>query len=193
MSLSPTLFKDIYILSMVLTRFLRRSLASSNASVALLKASAFTGSPSYYETLYFLDDILIRTAPLRLQSSSASDSSSSNQHTKYTWKSRQKLADVLQFPLTALQFRRIKQRLSDISEVAHKMSEVKEFLRPFVAMESVSRVEVGEDGEEVMVSSDRKQLAYVDERGRTVATGKRKEAKARIYLTRASAPPKERK
>ena len=66
------------------------------------------------------------------------------------------------------------------------MDEVKEFLKPFVAMESVSRVEVGEDGQEVIVSSDKKQLAYVDEKGRTVARGKRKEAKARVQLTKVS-------
>lgn len=170
---------------MFLNRLLKRSLSNSNASVALLKASAFTGSPSYYETLYFLDDILIRTASLRLQSSTIpTQSNNANQQIKYTWKSRQKLAEVLRFPLTALQFRRIRQRLNEISEVAHKVNEVKDFLRPFVAMESVSRVEVGEDGQEVVVSSERKPLAYVDERGRTVAKGKRKEAEAKIYLTK---------
>ena len=172
---------------MFFDRLFKRSLSNNNASVALLKASAFTGSPSYYETLYFLDDILIRTASLRLQSTTTLPySSSPHQQIKYTWKSRHKLAEVLQFPLTALQFRRIRQRLNDISEVANRMSEVKEFLRPFVAMESVSRVEVGEDGQAVIVSGDKKQLAYVDEKGRTVAKGKRKEAKARIQLTKVS-------
>ena len=146
--------------------------------MALLKASAFTGSPSYYETLYFLDDILIRTSPLRLQ---ATDSTNTSQHIKYTWKSRQRLADALQFPLTALQFRRIRQRLGEISEVAHKVSEVRDFLRPFVAVESVSRVE--ENGEGGIVDEGIKRLAHVDGKGRVVAEGKRKEAKARVRVS----------
>jgi ribosomal protein S9 len=81
--------------------------------------------------------------------------------------------------------------LNEISEVANRMSEVKEFLKPFVAMESVSRVEVGEDGQEVIVGDEKKQLAYVDEKGRTVARGKRKEAKARVQLIKVSAPLEE--
>ena len=74
-----------------------------------------------------------------------------------------------------------------ISEVAHKLNEVRDFLKPFVSMESVRRVEVGEDGEQVTVDEGVKPLAYVDEKGRTVGEGKRKEAKARVYLTKMSA------
>lgn len=162
------------------------STQAANAAVSL-KASTFTGQPSFYETLYLLDDILIRTAPLRpppdMSFTSASASSKKSVAPQllpptYIWRSRERMADALQFPLTALQFRRIRERLNQLADLAPLIPELADFLRIFAASSSSSTGDKDGDGMPV----EERRLGRIDALGRVVAIGRRKSSSAKVTL-----------
>lgn len=116
--------------------FLFNRVRVSHSSTSL-KSSAFTGNPDYFELLYFLDDLLIRTSSLApaslpqpgvdagrdLEKIQAQDllvqkQASIRNRISGLWQSKQRMEESLRLPhlLSALQFRRIRSRLGALAE-----------------------------------------------------------------------------
>lgn len=158
---------------MVLRHFFRNY--ASITAARQLKPSIFTGKADFYETLYFLDDILLKTRDLK---------SSPTQSIEFNWLNREKLQNKLGFEMSLLEYRQIRQRLGKIENAATFSSHILEFLRVFG--DPVEQ----EDQEDVVearkIGQKNNSLGYIDELGRAVAVGRRKSSSAKVMLVPGS-------
>lgn len=138
-----------------------------------LKPSIFTGKADFYETLYFLDDVVLKTKDIKPIS----------QTIEFNWLNRENLQNKLGFEMSLLEYRQIRQRLSKIQNAAALSPNIFEFLRVFG--EAV-RIDTDSD----LLSSEHAQLelkkesslGWIDDLGRAVAIGRRKSSTAKIMI-----------
>lgn len=138
-----------------------------------LKSSVFTGKADFYETLYFLDDIVIQLKGLN----------PSNQNSlEFNWLNREKLQNKLGFDMSLLEYRQIRQRLSKIQQAAPISPNVFELLKVFG--EPVRTVLSGLISEEHSNLELKKEssLGKIDELGRAVAIGRRKSSTSKVMV-----------
>lgn len=157
----------------------------STESVAVLqpqRLSAFTGKPSFYEALFFFDDILLKLRPL-------SKSLSTTAGQSVQWHGKQELSDALGMGLSTLQHRKVKDKLAALACYAG-VPEIREFLVNFTADSAVTRcssaahaaAEAAPSEAKASLADKVRRYGRTDELGRAVATGKRKAATAKAYL-----------
>ena len=131
----------------------------------LQKASAFTGAPPYYEALYFLDDLIIRTSSLSTDKTSPSG---------LKWKALEPMQEAFGFPLSALQFRRLRLRLESLGRVVRRVPELEPFLKLFLAQNAVLSAEE---------SREHKGLGRWLTPDMVQAVGRQKQSSASVSLT----------
>lgn len=140
------------------------------------KLSAFTGKPSFYEALFFLDDILSRLTSLPRPCSITSCES-------IKWHDKDYLSDSLGFALSNLQYRKIREKLVKLAGYSH-IPEIRQFLQPNFAHEltggetEINEAETAEKTEIVQ----RSYYGRIDMDGKAVAVGKRKSSSAKVML-----------
>lgn len=150
-----------------------RNFTSSAVGARELKPSIFTGKADFYETLYFLDDVVLTTKDIKQIA----------QTIEFNWLNRENLQNKLGFEMSLLEYRQIRQRLSKIQNAAVLSPNVFEFLRVFGEA-------VRTDADASLLSSEHSQLelkkesslGWIDELGRAVAIGRRKSSTAKIML-----------
>ena len=141
-----------------------------------LKPSVFTGKADFYETLYFLDDIVIKLKDFH---SSGAD----HNPIEFNWLNREKLQNKLGFEMSLLEYRQIRQRLSKIQQAAAVSPNILEFLRVFgeaVRTEASSNL-LSEEHSDLELKKE-SSLGIIDELGRAVAIGRRKSSTAKVTL-----------
>lgn len=147
----------------------------------LLPLSVFTGKPEYYQTLHFLDDVILRCRPL-LQNTKASD-----QCTLFHWHNRPEMSKELGVSLSDHQYQKVIEKLevlrplSALPEVAALLTP----LSPNLTAVLEERVTVETKGPQGLVK--RKQ-AWLDDQGRPVGLGARKTARATVIVNPLAAP-----
>lgn len=139
-----------------------------------LKASAFTGKPEFYETLYLLDDILVK-----IEQSGVDDLPAVADST-FGWLNREHLQHKLGFPLSLLQYRQLRQRLARIAPAATISPNVMEFLRIFISNQETPEITIADPSKAPTSLSS--STAYFDEMNRAVAIGRRKSSTAKITM-----------
>ena len=145
---------------------------SSVASMDL-KPSLFTGKADFYETLYFLDDVLLKIKNLKASSDSI----------QFNWLNREKLQNKLGFDMSLLEYRQIRQRLSKIQHAAAASPNILEFLRVFgEAVRTESNIETLPSEHAKLELKKESSLGWIDDLGRAVAIGRRKSSSAKIML-----------
>lgn len=151
-----------------------RNFTSSTAATNL-KPSIFTGKADFYETLYFLDDVILTTRGLK----------SSPQLIEFNWLNRENMQEKLGFEMSLLEYRQIRQRLSKIQQSATVSPNILEFLRVFG--EAV-RTKTSSDSEPISTEhaqlevKKESSLGLIDDLGRSIAIGRRKSSSAKIML-----------
>lgn len=149
-------------------------------STAPLKASTFTGKANFYETLYFLDDVLLQVSGVNVAAPIASDISS-DAPIEFSWLNRERMQEKLGFELSLLEYRQVRQRLAKIAPAASLSHNVLEFLRVFgdAVRQSVHDPAL-DDGKFVKQTGGA--LGVIDQLGRAVAIGRRKSSSAKLTL-----------
>lgn len=145
----------------------------SSITAKELKPSIFTGKADFYETLYFLDDVLLKIK----------DFKASTNCINFNWLNREKLQNKLGFEMSLLEYRQIRQRLSKIQSAASVSPNVLEFLRVFgeaVRIETDSEPLSSEHAK--LESKKESSLGYIDDLGRSIAIGRRKSSSAKVML-----------
>ena len=145
----------------------------SSISSKELKPSIFTGKADFYETLYFLDDIVLKMKDLK----------SSSEGIEFNWLNREKLQNKLGFEMSLLEYRQIRQRLSKIQQAAAVSPNILEFLRVFgeaVRTETDSELLSSEHAK--LELKKESSLGWIDELGRAIAIGRRKSSTAKVML-----------
>jgi hypothetical protein len=89
----------------------------------MLPLSAFTGKPEFYQTLHFLDDVILRCRPL-INSVKADES-----NTLFTWYNRPEISKQLGVELTDHQYHTVLSRLETLRPLA-RIPEVSSLLSP---------------------------------------------------------------
>lgn len=135
-------------------------------SSSTLKPSIFTGKAQFYETLFFLDDVLIKLGDTNPQAS--------QQPSPFTWLSRNQLQDKLGFSMSLLEYRQIRQRLNKIAPTAQISPNLQEFLRVF----SLSNLSSNSNSNNNITSS----INPIDQYGRVSQLGRRKSAVAKVTI-----------
>ena len=151
-----------------------RSFSFSTATVkSELKPSLFTGKADFYETLYFLDDIVIKLKDLNPANQS---------NIEFNWLNREKLQNKLGFEMSLLEYRQIRQRLSKIQQAASVSPNILEFLRVFgEAVRAESSDSLSEEHSKLELKKE-SSLGTIDELGRAVAIGRRKSSTSKVTL-----------
>lgn len=138
-----------------------------------LKPSIFTGKADFYETLYFLDDVILKIKDLKSPSESI----------QFNWLNREKLQNKLGFEMSLLEYRQIRQRLSKIQLAAVASPNVLEFLRVFgEAVRTETDTETLSSEYAKLELKKESSLGWIDDLGRSVAIGRRKSSSAKIML-----------
>lgn len=88
------------------------------------------------------------------------------------------MAGALHFSPTALQFRRIRERLNQLADLAPLIPELADFLRIFAASSPSDTGDREGDG----VPVEERRLGRIDALGRAVAIGRRKSSSAKVVL-----------
>lgn len=163
---------------------------TSTASVTLnesplarphIKASAFTGRADYYEALFFLQDIL-------KQAQSHESADIAPQTVRIPWYPVERMADLMGFSLTRLQYRKLCSVLHKLTAYAH-LPTVRGFLGVFspAELEELLAAKPDESRKILAKFSGREpNLGFIDDLGRAISIGKRKSAEAKVYLVRGS-------
>lgn len=140
-----------------------------------LKPSLFTGKADFYETLYFLDDVILKTKDLKTRP----------QGIDFNWLNREKMQNKLGFEMSLLEYRQIRNRLSKIQNAASASPNILEFLRVFGdAVRTESDMSLSEHGQfELKKESS---LGWIDDLGRAIAIGRRKSSSAKVMLVPGS-------
>lgn len=141
---------------------MKRTLSTANTT--LIKPSTFTGKAEFYETLFFLDDVLIKLGDIPSNTQSQSS---------FTWLSRNQMQDKLGFTMSLLEYRQIRQRLNKIAPAADVSPNIIEFLRIFANNHSNSN----NNKDESSKSHD-----SIDQYGRVSQIGRRKSAVAKVTI-----------
>lgn len=145
-----------------------------------LRLSAFTGKPSYYEALYFFDDILLRLHGLPRTTSFTAASS-------LKWQPKEQMSDALGFGLDNLQYRKVREKLAVLAGYG-QIEEVSRFLANFLVKGSTNDSAQVKDSTATALTSEpaavstKSYYGRVDKEGRAIATGKRKAATAKAML-----------
>lgn len=155
-----------------------------------VRPAAFTSAPEYYELLYFLDDILIKTAPLKTilaLKNNNGESSSNFVLPGGFWMPQAKLQSMLHsVALSASHYSRIRERLTALAPRARLVPELADFLLTFQNDPSSKFLtqEKDEDEEGRVSTYGRKLKTYghIDRQGRIVAKGARKTANATVFM-----------
>ena len=146
-----------------------------SASPNVFKPSIFTGKADFYETLYFLDDILLKVKDFN---------NTCNSVIEFNWLNREKLQNKLGFEMSLLEYRQIRQRLVKIQPASSYSQNIFEFLRVFG--DAVRTTETSDpDGLSLSNEIELKKessLGWIDELNRTIAIGRRKSSTAKIML-----------
>lgn len=138
-----------------------------------LKASVFTGKADFYETLYFLDDVVIQLRGLN----------STNQYSiEYNWLNREKLQNKLGFDMSLLEYRQIRQRLSKIQQAASISPNIFEFLKVFGEPVRTVDSELLSEAHSKLELKKESSLGKIDELGRAVAVGRRKSSTSKVMV-----------
>lgn len=135
-------------------------------------SSFFTGKPSYYDTLFFLQDV-IKNSPSIAATAREEQATLSRQ-----WIKRQALSELLKFNLTEAQHSMICQKLSEIERIAAATGnlDLNALVDSFSTNSSISSSKSIK--EQFLPSSS----VYADNLGRICAIGRRKTAVAKVYL-----------
>lgn len=142
-----------------------------------LKPSIFTGKADFYETLYFLDDVVLKIKDLKTPSESI----------QFNWLNREKLQNKLGFEMSLLEYRQIRQRLSKLQHAAAASPNVLEFLRVFgEAVRTEADTEALSSEHAKLELKKESTLGWIDDLGRSVAIGRRKSSSAKIMLVPGS-------
>lgn len=153
--------------------------SASTLTPTVFKPSVFTGKADFYETLYFLDDILFKVKDLNSDGTSA---------IKFNWLNREKLQNKLGFEMSLLEYRQIRQRLAKIQPASSFSQNVFEFLRVFgeAVRTNDETTSADPDGLSHELSQlelkKENSLGWKDELNRTIAIGRRKSSSAKIML-----------
>ena len=162
-----------------LIRLLVRNFSSTATStINNLKPSIFTGRADFYETLYFLDDVILKIKDLK----------TTPQSIEFNWLNREKMQNKLGFEMSLLEYRKIRQRLSKIQLAAGVSSNVLEFLRVFgeaVRIETDDSDLVSSEHAHLELKKE-SSLGWKDELGRSIAIGRRKSSSAKVMLVPGS-------
>lgn len=139
-----------------------------------LKPSLFTGKADFYETLYFLDDVVIQLKDLN----------PSNQNSiHFNWLNRENLQNKLGFEMSLLEYRQIRQRLSKIQQATSVSPNILEFLRVFGEAVRTESLELNSSEEHSKLELKKESsLGIIDELGRAVSIGRRKSSTAKVTL-----------
>lgn len=138
-----------------------------------LKPSIFTGKADFYETLYFLDDVLLKIRDLK---------TSTPQEIEFNWLNREKMQNKLGFEMSLLEYRQIRQRLSKIQQAATVSPNIMEFLRVFGEAVRTTKSEVSSEHTAELDLKKESSLGTIDDLGRSIAIGRRKSSSAKIIL-----------
>lgn len=138
-----------------------------------LKPSLFTGKADFYETLYFLDDVVIQLKDLNPANQSSID---------FNWLNRENLQNKLGFEMSLLEYRQIRQRLSKIQQAASLSPNILEFLRVFGEAVRTESLELMSEEHSKLELKKESSLGMIDELGRAVAIGRRKSSTAKVTL-----------
>ena len=141
----------------------------------MLPLSAFTGKPEFYQTLHFLDDVILRCRPL-MKSVKVDES-----NTLFTWYNRPELSKQLELDLTDHQYQTVLSRLEILRPLA-RIPEVSSLLSPLspnLTNVLEERVTVGTYGPASLL---KKKHAIFNEGGQPVGYGFRKTARATVTL-----------
>lgn len=144
---------------------------SRNFSVNL-KPSIFTGKADFYETLYFLDDVI-----LKIKDSKAITS----QGIEFNWLNREKMQNKLGFEMSLLEYRQIRQRLSKIQPAAAISQNIMEFLRVFGEAVRTANPDIPSEHADLELKKE-SSLGLIDDLGRSIAIGRRKSSSAKVIL-----------
>jgi hypothetical protein len=108
----------------------------------MLPLSAFTGKPDFYQTLYFLDDVILRCRTL-VRSVRADES-----NTLFSWYNRLELSKQLSLNLTDHQYQIILSRLDTLRPLARipEVSSMLSSLSPNLTNVLEERVTIGTHG-----------------------------------------------
>ena len=172
--LAPPFLRAISVLMLNRLRLLRSfSSIATETSTTVLKPSVFTGKADFYETLYFLDDIVIKLKDLN----------PTNQNSiEFNWLNRENLQNKLGFEMSLLEYRQIRQRLSKIQQAASMSPNIFEFLRVLgEAVRTESSEFLSEEHSKLEIKKE-SSLGVIDELGRAVAIGRRKSSTAKVML-----------
>jgi hypothetical protein len=164
---------------------LRRLLSSARLAE---KASVFTGKPEFYETLFLLDDLLIKIEKHHDQHSITSTTA-----LQPKWLNRENMQVKLGFDLSLLEYRQIRQRLARIAAAAPASQNIVELVQVFSeAADSSWREALANESQLASVSDSASvptsvappstSTAYIDELGRAVAIGRRKTSTAKVIV-----------
>lgn len=153
--------------------------ADAEAPRAVHRASAFTGKPDFYESLFFLQDVLKRA-----QSVSARGNSQPAEPARVPWHSQTQMADRIGFSLSKLQYRQVRALLNGLA--AHiKVAEVRALLAVFspANLDDLAGAPASEREALIAKYSNREpDLGCIDRLGRAVSVGRRKAASAKVAL-----------
>ena len=150
-----------------------------------VKASSFTGQADFYESLFFLQDVLKRAKLVSRATSLPAGMAS-------VWFTHDAMANNLGFALSGSQYRQFKAMLMELAAYWH-VSEVRRLLDVF-STKSLLRGDEREQHSAVRAGADKgasgkltfalpgPNLGHVDHLGRAVSIGRRKTASAKIYL-----------
>lgn len=139
-----------------------------------LKPSLFTGKADFYETLYFLDDVVIQLKDLNpLTNPNSID---------FNWLNRENLQNKLGFEMSLLEYRQIRQRLSKIQQAASLSPNILEFLRVFGEAVRTESLELMSEEHSKLELKKESSLGMIDELGRAVAVGRRKSSTCKVTL-----------
>lgn len=148
----------------------------------LVKASAFTGQTDFYESLFFLQDVLKKVQSISKPSSLPSGIAT-------VWYAHEAMSNSLGFALTGPQYRKFRAMLMELAAYLH-VPEIRKFLDVFSSKSLLRGDEhpgshaTGTEGGSGKLSfaPQGPNLGRIDSLGRAVSIGRRKTASAKVYL-----------
>ncbi len=139
------------------------------------RASVFTGKADFYESLYFMEDILKRARAI---------ASVVGEAKQIPWHTQEAMSNAIGFALTPLQYRKIRAALNSLGSYLH-LDQVRRFLALFSPsnLDEILASPKRENAQLMARMSNREpRLGHILAKDRTLSIGKRKTAVARVTL-----------
>lgn len=137
------------------------------ASAVKERLSAFTGRADFYETLFLIEDVMVKLEPLK----------GGGIATNPNWLDRESMSNKLGFAITQLQYDRLREKLGKLAAQGGDLPEVKSFLSTFMPALTAN------EGRALVEKVDSyRNFSRIDELGRVIGIGHRKSCSAKVYL-----------